>query len=91
MNTAGRRSNQSRDSTRHMRRDEGCWSARASTVVALVHSLFARSAPRRFDVSLFPSEVTAGSARNMLPNLDDSTGAANIDGSGSFSLVRGGA
>src|ERR1035437_1631969 len=90
MDTAGRRSIQSHDPTRHIHRVKGCWSARGSTVVAFAHSLFVRSAPRRFDVRLFQSGIISALIRNTLPKLDDSTAIA-FDGFGSFSLVRVGA
>jgi hypothetical protein len=63
MITAGRRSVQGHGLTRHIQRVKGCWSARASTVAALSHSLFARSAPRRLAVRLVPSGLMASPAR----------------------------
>ena len=69
MYTAGRRNMQSHGLTQHIHRVKACWSARASTVVALAHSLFARSAARRLDVRLFSGGIMAGPARNMLPNF----------------------
>lgn len=71
MDTAGRRSMQSHGLTRHIHRDERCWSARASNVVALAHSLFLLTAPRRLAVRLFLGGLMADPARNMLPNFTD--------------------
>ncbi len=42
------------------------------SVVVLAHSLFARSAPRRLDVRLFPSGLMAAPAWNRLPNFTGS-------------------
>src|ERR1019366_115426 len=60
MYTAGRRSMQSHGLTRHIHRVKECWSARASTVVALAHSLFARSAPRNLARKSLLSALFAG-------------------------------